>query len=1030
MESLKRRLMLTGAFIVFFPMLITIGALYITGALKTPVLLAVAGGAIVGLAAALLAVEKIMASAVKLNSAVEKISKGETVKIVGADRTDYFYLIIENLNQMINNCDSFKKDIGTVMDSLINGDCTFNVNLSQYDGNYRVALEKIIESCKKVNEPLSVMNGVIDKVSKGDITSERINVETRGAMTSLKNNTNSLLNTIDNLLNEVKVVCIATIFEGKLDKRANVSLFSGRWARLATGINDIVNTFVKPLTLSSDYITSISCGNIPAKITEEYKGDFNILKNSFNLCIGNLQSMIKEVNDLTHAAADGNLKKRGNADKYEGAYREIISGINQTLDSVINPVSKMNEYLVQLSKGEIAGKIEDDCKGDFCELKDSLNKLITTLDNLLNEVKVVCIATIFEGHIDKRANVSLFSGRWAKLASGINDLINAFANPLKMSASYITQIGSGTIPPVITEEYKGDFNLIKNSFNSCIGNLNNLTVEVEALTHAATDGKLKVRGNADKFEGVYREIIVEINSTLDAIVNPLNVAADYVAKISRGEVSEKITAEYKGDFNDIKLNLNSLINTVDTMLGEIKTICIAVIFEGKLDKRTSVSQFSGRWAKLASGINDIVNSLVNPLKVSSDYLLKISHGEIPSKITEEYKGDFNEIKSSINTCLDTLTSLIITDGGAALQAAADKDLTARVKKTYSGLYDKMKENINSLIENLEEMFKNIGANAENVSSSSSQISKGAQSLAQGASEQASALEEVSSSLHQMNSMARQNAANAKEGQNLTTSARSSTERGVDSMKKMSVAINQIKDSSNNTAKILKTIDEIAFQTNLLALNAAVEAARAGDAGKGFAVVADEVRNLAMRSAEAAKNTARMIEESVKYANNGVGINEEVMKNLDEINGQVKKVNEFMSEISAASEQQSEGINQINTAVAQMNQVTQQNAAYSEESASASQELTYQADQMKNMILQFKLSSVKTRVMNGGFDYNSAPGYNRRPIIQPIAPPAAHAPHMKKDFGEYENYQASSKSIEADPKKVIPFEDDTNVLHEF
>jgi len=1022
MHSFKNKMIFISIFTIFFPLLTTLGALQMTGGVSSTVVFGALAGAIIAMGAAVFTTEKLFASSSKINAAMEKLARGEQADTLKTSGDDYFFPIASSLNQMIIQNSVFKREIEAAAGSMANGDFNFSVNLNELVGFYRASLEKIADAAKKVGEPVAAINAILDKVSKGDITNERITIDARGAFAALKTNTNSLLGTIDNLLNEVKVVCIATIFEGKLDKRANVSLFQGRWARLAAGINDIVNTFVKPLTLSSDYITSISNGTIPSKITEEYKGDFNILKNSFNVCINNLQAMIKEVNDLTHAAADGNLKKRGNSEKFEGAYREIIGGINQTLDSVINPISKMNEHLVLLSKGEISGKIEDECKGDFCELKDSLNKLITTLDHLLNEVKVVCIATIFEGHIDKRANVSLFQGRWAKLASGINDLINAFANPLKMATNYITQIGSGKIPPVISEEYKGDFNIIKDSFNSCINNLSNLTVEVEALTHAATDGKLKVRGNADKFAGVYKEIIEEINSTLDAIVNPLNVAADYVAKISKGEVSEKITAEYKGDFNDIKNNLNSLINTVDTMLNEIKTICIAVIFEGKLDKRTGASQFSGRWAKLASGINDIVNSLVNPLKVSSSYLQQISQGEIPAKITEEYKGDFNEIKNSINTCLDTLTTLIITDGGAALQAAADKDLTARVKKTYSGLYDRMKGNINSLIENLEDMFKQIAANSENVSSSSNQISKGAQALAQGASEQASALEEVSSSLHQMNSMAKQNAANAKEGQNLTTSARSSTERGVDSMKKMSVAINQIKDSSNNTAKILKTIDEIAFQTNLLALNAAVEAARAGDAGKGFAVVADEVRNLAMRSAEAAKNTARMIEESVKYANNGVSINEEVMKNLDEINGQVKKVNEFMSEISAASEQQSEGINQINTAVAQMNQVTQQNAAYSEESASASQELTYQAEQMKNMILQFKLSSVKTNVLSGGFDVHSGPAFNKRPV-----PPA---PHKKKDFKEFEQAQPSLKGGDSDPKKVIPFDEDSQVLQEF
>ncbi len=256
-----------------------------------------------------------------------------------------------------------------------------------------------------------------------------------------------------------------------------------------------------------------------------------------------------------------------------------------------------------------------------------------------------------------------------------------------------------------------------------------------------------------------------------------------------------------------------------------------------------------------------------------------------------------------------------------------------------------------LTRTLGTIIRGLKEGSEQVSSAAGQVSAASQSLAEGATEQAAGLEETSSSLEEMSSMTKQNADNAQQANTLATEAKKAAATGNESMGRMNTAILEIQKSSDETAKIIKVIDEIAFQTNLLALNAAVEAARAGEAGKGFAVVAEEVRNLAMRSAEAAKNTARMIEESVKNSKNGVDIATEVSKVLEEIVQSVGKTTDLVGEIAAASQEQAKGIDQVNTAVTQMDKVTQQNAANAEESASASEELSAQAESMNDIVGQ-------------------------------------------------------------------------------
>lgn len=250
---------------------------------------------------------------------------------------------------------------------------------------------------------------------------------------------------------------------------------------------------------------------------------------------------------------------------------------------------------------------------------------------------------------------------------------------------------------------------------------------------------------------------------------------------------------------------------------------------------------------------------------------------------------------------------------------------------------------------LSRIIQRLNEGADQVAAASKQISSASQQLAKGSSEQAASIEETSASLEEMSSMTRQNAEHAGQADNLMKEANQTVQQANDSMTELNTSMDQISKASDETSKIIKTIDEIAFQTNLLALNAAVEAARAGEAGAGFAVVADEVRNLAMRAAEAAKDTADLIEGTLVKVSEGTQLVGRTTDAFSEVAMSSSKVAELIGEIAAASNEQAQGVEQVNTAVTEMDKVTQQNAASAEESASASQEMNTQSDQMKAIV---------------------------------------------------------------------------------
>lgn len=439
--------------------------------------------------------------------------------------------------------------------------------------------------------------------------------------------------------------------------------------------------------------------------------------------------------------------------------------------------------------------------------------------------------------------------------------------------------------------------------------LNTLIKESTRLSQAAVNGKLQTRGNPDLVSFEFRPIVEGVNATLDAVIGPLNVAADYVDRISKGNIPQRITDSYNGDFNAIKNNLNECIDAINGLITEAKALSQAAA-DGELDVRADDSQYQGEYRAIIRGMNMTLEGFGVPLR----------------------------------------------DISQAVQRMANKDFTQAVDTEYPGAYGILRDNVNLMVSNMRAAIEQITESAGQFAEGSRTIAESAQTLAQGAQTQSASVEEMTASTEELARSVSAVRDNANESTKVAIRSNQLAEEGGKAVQKSIESMEQIRHSSQKISEIIQVISEIASQTNLLALNAAIEAARAGEHGMGFAVVADEVRKLAERSNQAAREISSLIKESTQRVEEGAQLSTQTGESLKQIIQAAEETAAKIQEIAKATVEQAANTDEASKAIQGVSQVTEQTAAGSEEMAASSEQLGAQSAALRDLVSQFRVGT--------------------------------------------------------------------------
>ena len=544
------------------------------------------------------------------------------------------------------------------------------------------AFNKMIDNIKEQAE-------AAERIAAGDLS---LDFEPKSDKDVLAISLISVIDTLRCLIKEAEEMTDAAE-AGQLGHRGNSQQFKGGYREIIKGFNKTLDGIIRPLKVSAEYMERISQGDIPEKITDEYYGDLNEIKNNINRCIDAVDALIEDAGMLSEAAVEGRLSVRADASRHGGDFAKIIDGVNHTLDSVIGPLNIAADYIDQIGKGEIPPEITDTYYGDFNEIKHSINACIEGLGALVEGKDILVRMSNNDYSEQVKGN---YQGVYAEISSSINKV----SEGIKYIVAVVSHVAVGNLADLDDLKKggkKSENDTLVPAFITMIESIKSMVEETKILSNSAVEGKLSTRGNSEKFSGEYAKVIEGINSTLEAIIAPVQEALTVLKEMANGNLHVMMDGNYQGDHAELKVALNGTLINLQNYVSEISGV-LAEIGAGNLDQ-TITSEYRGDFVEIKDSLNNIITSLNQVMGNMSEAADQVASGSRQvSEGSQSLSQGSAEQASSIEELTASISELASQTKQNAVNANQASDLAAEVKRNAEKGNEQMKEMLKSMFD--------------------------------------------------------------------------------------------------------------------------------------------------------------------------------------------------------------------------------------------------------------------------------------------------------------------------------------------
>ena len=638
------------------------------------------------------------------------VANGDLSKKITVDVRGEILQLKEAINTMVDQLRSFASEVTRVAREVgTDGRLGGQAVVPGVAGTWKDLTDSVNAMATNLTAQVRNIATVTTAVARGDL-SRKITVDVKGEILELKETINTMVDQLNGFSSEVTRVAREVGTEGKLGGQAQVGGIAGTWKDLTDSVNSMASNLTGQVRNIAEVTTAVARGDLSRKITVDVKGEILELKNTLNTMVDQLNGFASEVSRVAReVGTEGKLGGQAVVKGVAGTWKDLTDNVNSMASNLTAQVRNIADVATAIAEGDLSKKITVEAKGEILALKNTVNTMVDQLNGFASEVTRVAREVGTEGKLGGQAAVPGVAGTWKDLTDNVNFMASNLTGQVRNIADVATAIAKGDLSSKITVEVKGEILALKNTINTMVDQLNAFAGEVSRVAReVGTDGKLGGQAAVEGVAGTWKDLTENVNSMASNLTGQVRNIAEVTIAVANGDLSKKITVVVRGEILELKETINTMVDQLRSFAAEVSRVAREVGTDGKLGGQAAVPGVAGTWKDLTDNVNSMASNLTGQVRNIADVATAIARGDLSRKITVEVKGEFLQLKETINTMVEQLSAFASEVTRVAREVGTEGKLGGQAAVPgVAGTWKDLTDNVNSMASNLTGQVRNI-----------------------------------------------------------------------------------------------------------------------------------------------------------------------------------------------------------------------------------------------------------------------------------------------------------------------------------